>query len=496
MRLLCKVPSSFRHGCSSRVEQKSALPHNPRVEKQPASPIFQSEPAAPSRGSAILHRSVNKNYPVAVRGEGVWLCDADGGRVLDFASSAVVNFIGHGDPDIARVMADQASQLEFAHSSNFTTEVSEQFAQELLDFAGPAFRDGAVFFTSGGSESVESALKLARQFQVEGGHPERYQIVSRRQSYHGATLGAMAVSGNQARREIYLPMLREFPKAGIPYCYRCPFDCSNGCADCGLKYAGQLEQAIAETNGSAAAFIIEPVSGATLGAAAPPTSYLRRVSEICREQQVLLIADEVMTGFGRTGRCFAMDHFDVIPDIIAAGKGISSGYLPLGAVIAQRRVVDAIANGSGTLLHGFTYNGHPIAAAAGRAVLKRITESRLVEAADSNRPDSVASVLKEELQKLWKLDCVGDVRGLGLLWAVEFVANKQTKEPYPAEEKFAARVNEFANKRGVLLYPMQGCADGGRGDHVMIAPPAVIKADEVQWAVKQVAEAIAEASPG
>ena len=241
---------------------------------------------------------------------------------------------------------------------------------------------------------MESALKLARQYQVESGHSERYQVVSRRQSYHGATLGAMAVSGNESRRSIYLPMLREFPKANIPYCYRCPYDCGNGCADCGLKYAAEVEQAIAETNGSAAAFIMEPVSGATLGAAAPPPSYVKRVAEICREQQVLLIADEVMTGFGRTGRRFAMDHYGVAPDIIAAGKGISSGYAPLGAVIAQRHVVDAIANGTGTLLHGFTYNGHPVSVATGRAVLQRLIDGHLVEAADTERAGSIASVLQ------------------------------------------------------------------------------------------------------
>ena len=422
--------------------------------------------------------------------------DVEGGKVLDFASSAVVNFIGHGDAAVARAMAEQASHLEFAHSSNFTTEVAEQFARELLNFAGPAFAGGAVFFTSGGSESVESALKLARQYQVEIGRAERYQVVSRRQSYHGATLGAMAVSGNQARRGIYLPMLREFPKANIPYCCRCPFDCGNGCADCGLKYAAEVEQAIAECNGTAAAFIMEPVSGATLGAAAPPPSYVKRVSEICREQQVLLVADEVMTGFGRTGRRFAMGHFGIAPDIIAAGKGISSGYAPLGAVIAQRHVVDAIANGSSKLLHGFTYNGHPVAVAAGRAVLKRLLDDKLVEAADSERAGSVATILKDELEKLWKLDCVGDVRGIGLLWAVEFVADKKTKEPFPAETKFAARVSESAIKRGVMLYPMQGCVDGQRGDHVMIAPPAVITADEIRWAVEQLHEAISEAASG
>ncbi len=444
--------------------------------------------------SAVLHRTLNKPYPVAVRGEGVWLYEASGRKVLDFAASAVVNFIGHSDPTIAHAMGEQAAQLEFAHSSNFTTEVAEEFARELLEFAGPAFRGGGVFFTSGGSESVESALKLARQYQVESGHTERYQVVSRRQSYHGATLGAMAVSGNQSRRGIYLPMLREFPKAGIPYCYRCPYECSNGCADCGLKYAAEVEQGIAETNGEAAAFIMEPVSGATLGAAAPSPSYVKRIAEICREQQILLIADEVMTGFGRTGRRFAMDHFSVAPDIIAAGKGISSGYAPLGAVIAQRHVVDAIARGTGTLLHGFTYNGHPVSVAAGRAVLQRLIEKNLVAAADSDSAGSVASILKDELEKLWRLDCVGDVRGLGLMWAVEFVANRQTKEPYPAERKFAARVNECAIKRGVMLYSMQGCVDGLRGDHVMISPPAVITAEEIRWAVEQVGEAIKEAA--
>ena len=305
-------------------------------------------PAKAPAHSPILHRVLDKQYPVAARGEGVWLFDQAGKRYLDFASSAVVNFIGHGDREIARAMAEQAAKLEFVHSSNFTTEVAERFAQEILDFAGPAYYDGSVFFTSGGSEAVESALKLARQYQVEAGHSERYQIVSRRQSYHGATLGAMAVSGNESRRGIYLPMLREFPKANIPNGYRCAYNCGNGCLDCGEKYAAEVEEAISETQGTTAAFIMEPLSGATLGAVAPPASYAPRVAEICRKHNVLLIADEVMTGFGRTGRNFAMQHWDVAPDIIAMGKGISSGYAPLGAIVAQRRVVDAIANGTGS----------------------------------------------------------------------------------------------------------------------------------------------------
>ena len=230
-----------------------------------------------------------------------------------------------------------------------------------------------------------------------------------------------------------------------------------------------------------------------MGAAAPPPSYVKRVAGICREQEVLLIADEVMTGYGRTGRRFAMDHYDASPDIIATGKGISSGYAPLGAVIAQRHVVDAVANGSGILLHGFTYNGHPVSVATGRAVLHRLRDGKLVEAANCHRDGSVAACLRDELQKLWKLDSVGDVRGLGLLWAVEFVADRATKQPYAAEKKFASRVGECALKRDLMLYPMQGCVDGRRGDHVMIAPPAVITAKEVGWAVEKLGEAIQEA---
>ena len=212
---------------------------------------------------------------------------------------------------------------------------------------------------------------------------------------------------------------------------------------------------------------------------APPPSYVKRVAEICQEQGVLLIADEVMTGFGRTGRRFAMDHYGVVPDIIAAGKGISSGYAPLGAVIARRHVVDAIAKGTGTLLHGFTYNGHPVSVATGRAVLRRLTDGHLIEAADSDREGSIASTLRRELQSLWELDCVGDARGLGLMWAIEFVADRESKTPYSADRKFAARVNDCAMKRGVMLYPMQGCIDGKSGDHVMIAPPAVVTAKEI-----------------
>jgi len=449
----------------------------------------------------VLRRSFRKPYPEAVRGEGVYIWDAAGNRYLDFSGSAAVNFIGHGVREIGDAMVEQARQLEFVHTSQFTTPVAEEFAAELLEFAGEHFRGGAVYFTCGGSESIETALKLARQYQVEIGQPKRYQVLSRQQSYHGSTLGALAVSGNKKRREMYLPMVREFAHIGIPYCYRCDFDCSDGCRNCGQQYAAELENAIVAADGQAAAFIFEPMSGATLGAVTPPPGYLQSITEICQRHGVLLIADEVMTGMGRTGRNFAVEHWlnsqnNVAPDIIVAAKGVSSGYAPLGAVITSKKVVDAIADGpgAGAFMHGFTYNAHPVAVAVGRAVLRRVLALDLVGAADSSLSGTAGSVLKAGLESLRDLEVAGDVRGLGLLWAVEFVRDKTTKQPFPAERNFAGLVGQACLRRGLLVYPMQGCVDGVAGDHLLIAPPAVITAEEIGWAVEQLRGAVLEST--
>lgn len=420
--------------------------------------------------------------------------DAEGNRYLDFSGSAAVNLIGHGVPEIGRAMAEQAAQIEFVHTSQFTTPAAEQYAEELLEFAGQHFRGGAVYFTCGGSESVETALKLARQYQAESGQQQRYQVLSRKQSYHGATLGALSVSGNLRRRELYLDMVREFAHVAMPYCYRCEFECSDGCRACGLEYAAELERAIEGSEGEAAAFIFEPLSGATLGAVVPPEGYLAEVANICRRHGVLLIADEVMTGMGRTGRNFSVEHWDVAPDILVMAKGLSSGYAPLGAVIASRRVVDVIAAGSGTFLHGFTYNAHPVSIAAGKAVLKVIRDRQLVKAARSDGSETAGAQLKKALTSLLEVPAVGDVRGLGLLWAVEFVAEKTGKRPFASELDFAGRVARASAKRGLLVYPMQGCVDGIAGDHILIAPPAVITSEEIGWAVEQLQDAIDEAS--
>ncbi len=393
-------------------------------------------------------------------------------------------------------MAEQAKQLEFVHSSQFTTPVAEEYAEELLEFAGENFRGGAVYFTCGGSEAVETALKMARQYQVEIGETKRHQVLSRSQSYHGATLGALAVSGNRRRREIYLPMVRQFSQVSFPYCYRCAYDCTDGCRNCGKEYAAELESAIATAEGSVAAFILEPVSGATLGAAVPPAGYLEEVATICRRQGVLLIADEVMTGMGRTGRNFAVEHWGVAPDILVTAKGLSSGYAPLGAVIATKQVVDAIASGSGSFLHGFTYNAHPISLAAGRAVLRHLRKNKLVEAADSEGNETVGASLRKALTSLTSRSVVGDVRGIGLLWGVEFVAEKESKKPFAPELNVSGLVAAAAVKRGLLVYPIQGCVDGISGDHLLIAPPAVITQEQIVWAVERLGEAIDEAAAG
>jgi adenosylmethionine-8-amino-7-oxononanoate aminotransferase len=449
--------------------------------------------------TAVLRRSFRKPYPAAVRAKGVYIWDADGHRYLDFSGSAAVDFIGHGVREIADAMAEQARQLEFVHTSQFTTPVAEEFAAELLAFAGESFAGGAVYFTSGGSESIETALKLARQYQVEIGEKNRHQILSRHQSYHGSTLGALAVSGNKRRREIYLPMIREFEHIGIPYCYRCAFDCTDSCYNCGQQYAAELERAIESANAAAsqnsvAAFIFEPMSGATLGAVVPPPGYLRAIADICRRHGVLLVADEVMTGMGRTGRNFAVEHSKIAPDILVAAKGLSSGYAPLGAVIASKKVVDAIAGGSGSFLHGFTYNAHPVSIAAGRAVLSRVHSHKLVQAADSTVEGAPAFGLKTALESLQDINVVGDVRGLGLLWGVEFVSDKKTKAPFAPEENFAGLVGQACSRRGLLVYPMQGCVDGVAGDHLLIAPPAVITPEQIGWSLEQLRAAVQEST--
>ena len=423
--------------------------------------------------SGLFPRNFKKTFPIATRGEGCWIIADDGRRFLDASGQAAVVTIGHGVPEIGRAMAGQSSQIAFAHTSQFHTTAAETLASRLLAMAPPNFRNGGrVYFTSGGSEATETAIKLARQFHLECGQKDRYRVLSRRQSYHGSTLGAMTVSGNVARRAPYEPLISEWGHIAPCFCYHCPFDktfpqCELACADDLQAHLG------GQARDQAAAFIFEPVVGATLGSAVPPEGYAARITEICRKNGILLIADEIMTGMGRTGKPFAVQHWSVEPDMILVGKGIASGYAPLGAVLASARVVEAFERGSGGFLHGFTYQAHPVSTAAGNAVLDYLEAHKLLD-----RVNAAGQELRCALSLLQSHPNVGEVRGLGLLLGVEFVKNKATRQPFPREQNIAEKIRQACLEEGVLTYPTQGCVDGLRGDHILLAPPFTISTAE------------------
>ncbi|MGB6484506.1 MAG: aspartate aminotransferase family protein [Candidatus Acidiferrales bacterium] len=440
---------------------------------------------------ALFPRSFRKAYPEAVRGEGCFLFTADNRKILDASGGAAVVSIGHGVASVAQAMAEQAGTLAYAHSSQFVTHAAMQLAHRLLALAPSNFRDsadgpGRVFLTCGGSEAAETALKICRQYFLERDEPARTQFVSRSQSYHGATLGALALSGNVRRRTPFLPLLPDWKHIVPCYCYRCPLDLHY--PQCGVACAEDLAEQIEAIGGkNIAGFFVEPVSGATLGAVAPPAEYLPRIAEICRRHGILLVADEVMTGMGRTGKNFAVEHWGVEPDIILVGKGVASGYAPLGAVMVTGRVAAAIEKGSGSFLHGFTYSAQPVCAAAGLAVLDYIAEHDLFA-----RVAAKGEELRRSLSSLRDSPMVGDVRGMGLLLGIEFVRDAPTREPFPADANIASRVYDAALRRGVLTYPIQGCTDGTRGDHILLAPPFIISTDEIRFLANTLHDAIDE----
>lgn len=421
----------------------------------------------------LFSRNLKKTFPIAVRGEGCWIVDESGRRLLDAAGQAAVVSIGHGVAEIGQAMAEQSGQIAFAHTSQFHTEPAEKLAARLLSLAPPNFRNGGrVYFTCGGSEAAETAIKMVRQYQMETGQDDRYRVISRRQSYHGSTLGAMAVSGNVARRAPYAPLIPEWGHIAPCFCQHCPF--GKTFPECEVACAEDLETFVREhQTETAAAFIFEPVVGATLGAAVPPDGYVARIAEICRKHGILLVADEVMTGMGRTGKPFAVQHWGIEPDIILVGKGVASGYAPLGGVLASARVVEAIEGGSGAFTHGFTYQAHPVCTAAGNAVLNYIETHNLFD-----RVGPAGKNLRTALSPLERHAHVGDIRGMGLLLGVEFVKDKATREPFSKSENIAEKIRQAAVAEGVLTYPTQGCVDGHRGDHILLAPPFTISEEE------------------
>jgi adenosylmethionine-8-amino-7-oxononanoate aminotransferase len=436
--------------------------------------------------TAVFRRAVEP--PVAVRAEGAWVEDAAGRRYLDAAGGAIVVGIGHGDPVVAAALAEQAGRLAYVHGSAFTTEVLEAYAAELASIAPmPGAR---VFPVSGGSEAVETALKLARAYHLARGEAGRTVIVARRLSYHGNTRGALDASGRPRLRAPYEPWLGHAVHVPAVAEYRCP--APGHPAGCGAWHAAQLEAAFQEAGpGRVAAFIAEPIGGATTGAAVPPDDYWPAVAGVCRRHGVLLIADEVMTGFGRTGRWFAGDHWGLQPDILVAAKGASSGYWPLGLCLASGEVHDTVRAGGG-FVHGLTFSHHPVGAAVGRAVLGRLRTLGLVEAAAAKGPLLLAALNGA----LGELPAVGDVRGRGLLAGVELVADRDSREPFPPGERVVERVVAAARRHGLLVYWSKGCADGVAGDVIVLGPPLIISPEEIALAAERLAAAIAEVAAG
>jgi adenosylmethionine-8-amino-7-oxononanoate aminotransferase len=394
--------------------------------------------------------------------------------------------IGHGVASVADAIREQAARVAYAHGTAFTSEALEAYAAELAALV-PV--DGArVYPVSGGAEAVETALKMARAYHLARGE-DRHRVIARWGSYHGNTRGALDASGRASLRAPYLPWLGQASHTLAPYEYRCGFAGSHP-EGCGARYAEALEREIlAAGPGTVAAFVAEPVAGAALGAAVPPDDYWPAVAEVCRRHGVLLVADEVMTGFGRTGRWFACDHWGVRPDILALAKGAASGYWPLGLAVASGEVHDAIARTGFT--HGLTYSHHVVGAAAGREVLRVLRERRLVEAAGAQ-----GKRLRAGLEaRLGDHPAAGDVRGLGLMLAVELVADRATKAPFARDQRLAERVVAAARARGLLLYWSTGCADGTNGDLVMLGPPLVVTDPEVDEMADLTATAIEETTP-
>jgi adenosylmethionine-8-amino-7-oxononanoate aminotransferase len=400
------------------------------------------------------------------------------------SGGAAVVGIGHGVGEITQAMIRQAEKVSFSHGSQFTSEAAIAFADRIVSLAPEGL--SKVYLLSGGSEAIETAVKMARQYQVDRGKPEKYKVISRWTSYHGNTLGALALSGHTGRRRNYIPLIQHTPHIVPAYCYRCPFDLNP--ETCSLECAEDLERTILyEGPHSVSAFLAEPIVGATAGALVPRDGYFQRIREICDRYDVLLIVDEVMTGIGRTGKNFGIDHWETIPDFIVAAKGLASGYSPVYCVIAKEEIHSTIKEASGAFVHGHTYSQNPLSCAIGLAVLSYIEENRLIP-----RCAQMGRYLLDRLQILGKRKIVGDVRGRGLFAGVEYVRDKETKETFDPGVKVNALIANTAFHKGLIIYPGGGGADGIRGDHSLLAPPFIITEDQIDELVRILDETIEE----
>ena len=416
--------------------------------------------------TGVFYRALDREFPMIVRGEGCWLIDEKGRRYLDACGGAYVANLGHGVSEVADAVAEQVRKVAYVNGTAFTNEPAEELASELRTL-NPKGLDYA-YFLSSGSEAVEAALKLARQHWVEAGKPGKHKIIARTPGYHGNTLLALSASARESYKKMFGPWLVPVTMIGAPYPYRCS-------PDAPAMTAEALEAAIKKEGAdTVAAFIAEPVGGSSTGASVPPKGYYKRVREICDKHNVLFIADEVLTGCGRTGTWAAMEHFGVTPDIMTLGKGLSGGYVPLSAVIATKKVLEPIAKGTGSFKHAQTFSHSPAICAAGLAAVRHIKKNNLVE-----RSAKMGTVLHKKLSILLDLPFVGDVRGLGLLAGVEFVADKKTKTPFRRALKFAETFVNKAQDAGLIVWPNIGHADGENGDLVMLAPPFIVTEAEI-----------------
>lgn len=421
----------------------------------------------------VFPRHTKATLPIATRGEGAYIIDAQGKRYLDGSGGAAVSCLGHSDEDVIGAIKDQLDQLAFAHTGFFTSHPAERLADRLIAHA-PGTLD-RVYFLSGGSEAVETALKMARQYFVEKGEPSRKHFIARRQSYHGNTLGALAAGGNEWRRAKFNPLLIDVSHIAPVHEYRWRED-GESPEDYGLRVANELETEIQRLGAeNVIAFIAEPVVGATMGAVPPVPGYFKRIREICDQYGILLILDEVMCGMGRTGTLFACEQDEIAPDIVTIAKGLGAGYQPIGATLCTSEIYDAFVQGSGFFQHGHTYIGHPTACAAADAVLTKLTEGGMVarSAAQGEKLDAALRAAFGEHPN------IGDIRGRGMFRGLEIVADRATKAPFDPARALHKQIKGAAFEAGLICYPMGGTIDGQRGDHILLAPPFILSDDQI-----------------